>query len=213
MPAGDFPIIRIFEFDISENASPIGSRTVPGGSFAFKQIVSAGCEVADPSLPASSSGTLNFNEAKFSIVNGSPPSHVATKPSVITFNLAASGTAISDMKLFLRDDSALNGSQNVGLDPAFVQLATSGDWLPNSSLPSGAAIKISSTIPETQNVFRQDGGVALVGQDDQNSSEFCYLNLIVPYGFPFGNYGACGSGSLKFGLLFSYWSNEFILNF
>jgi len=53
MPAGSFPIIRVFEWDTSEIASPVGQRHLAGGSFAFKQIVSSGCSTSDPNNPGS----------------------------------------------------------------------------------------------------------------------------------------------------------------
>ena len=80
-------------------------------------------------------------------------------------------------------------------------------------MPSGAVARMPLTVPTTQNVFRQDKGIALVGQDDLNSSEFVYLNIVVPLGSPLGNYGVCGSGLLRFGLVFNYWCNDFILEF
>jgi hypothetical protein len=61
--------------------------------------------------------------------------------------------------------------------------------------------------------FRQDGTAGLAGQDDLNSSEFVYLNLVMPLGSPLGDYGVCGSGLLRFGLVFNYWCNDFNIQF
>jgi hypothetical protein len=68
-------------------------------------------------------------------------------------------------------------------------------------------------VPTKQNVFRQDRTPGLVGEDDLNSSEFVYLNIVVPLGSPLGAYGVCGSGLLRLGLVFNYWNNDFILTF
>lgn len=209
----NFPVVRVFSWDTGEIASPVGLRTVPGGSFAFRNIVSSGCSVANPNQPSSTSGILLFEETKFDLSLGDLPSHLESKVAAITINLAASGTAISDMRLFLTDDSAFQGSSDEGLDRAFMQYSASGEWLPFSTMPSGANDRIPLTVPLTQNVFRQDGAPALVGEDDQNSSEFVYLNIILPLGTPLGSYGACGSGLLRLALVFNYWSNDFILEF
>jgi hypothetical protein len=56
--------------------------------------------------------------------------------------------------------------------------------------------------------MRQDGSASLVGEDDINSSQFVYLNLILPFGFPVGNFGICGSGNLRFGLIFDYFPSD-----
>jgi len=211
--SGDFPVIRVFEWNTDEIASPIGNRTLAGGSFAFKQMVASGCSTANTGLPATTSGTLEFESTKFDLTLPTLESHLESKVTAISFNLAASGTAISDMRLFLVDDSAFQGSSDEGLDRAFMQYAVSGEWLPLATMPSGANDRIPLTVPDVQNVFRQNGGNALVGQDDQNSSQFVYLNIVLPLGTPLGAYGVCGSGLLRLGLVFNYWSNDFILQF
>lgn len=214
MPAGDFPVIRVFAWDVDEIASPAGNRNLPGGSFAFKYIVASGCMMADPNQPATTSGTLLFEEVRFDLSQGTLPSHVASKPAAITFNLGASGTAISDMRLFLTDDSALRASVSEGLDPGIMQFAPSGsNWRFNLEMPSGIFSRLTTSIPTFQNVFRQDGNNALLAEDDSNSSEFIYLNIVIPLGHPLGNYGVCGSGLLRFGLVFNYYSNAFALGF
>jgi len=212
--SNEFPHIRVFSWDTAEIASPVGTRTTPGGSFAFQYIVSSGCSTADPSSPASTSGVLVFEDTRFDLTDLPLPSHLESKVAAITFNLAASGTAISDMRLFVADDSAFQGSADEGLDRAFVQFAASGStWAYLGTMPSGAVDRLPLVVPASQNVFRQDLTAGLVGQDDENSSEFVYLNLVIPLGSPLGSYGVCGSGLLRFGLTFNYWCNDFILQF
>lgn len=214
MAAGDFPVIRVFAWDTEEIASPVGNRHIPGGSFAFKYIVASGCRTANPNQPATTSGALIFEDVRFDLLQGNPPSHIASKPVAITFNLAASGTAISDMRLFLTDASVFQASRDRGLDSGFVQFAPSGsNWRFNLSMPSGISQRLTTTIPTYQNVLRQDGNNGLLSENDSDSSEFVYLNVVLPLGTPLGKYGICGSGLLRFGLVFSYWSNSFILGF
>jgi len=208
------PLIRVFSWDVAEIASPVGHRTVPGGSFAFKHMVSSGCMTADPLNPATTSGVLLFEGTKFDLTNLPLPPHLASKPACLTFNLANSGVAVSDLSLFLIDDSALRAGVWSGAGSGIVQIMQGGSsWLYNLSMPSGSSPVLTTSIPSIPNVRRQDGTAALAAQDDLNSSEFVYLNLILPIGFPLGSFGVCGSGLLRFGLVFNYWANDYLLSF
>jgi len=210
----DFPQVRIFAWDVGEIASPVGNRTLAGGSFAFKHIVSSGCSTADPNNPSTTSGILVFGGTKFDFTGDDPASELASSVAAITINVANSGVGVSDIKLYLVQDTVFQASKDEGLDPGFLQFATSGSfWAHKGLLPSGAGTQMTTAIPALQNVFRQDGGNALVGQDDSNSSEFIYMNVVLPLGTPLGSYGVCGSGLLRLGLIFNYWCNDFILSF
>lgn len=209
-----FPDIRVFQWDTSELSSPVGLRNIPGGSPAFQRMVSSGCSTFNPNLPSTTSGVLLFENTKFDLTNLPLPSHLVSKTTAITFNLSASGEAMSDIKLYIADESALLGSKDEGNEQAIVQFSTRGSsWLPNLVLASGSVSTLPTTVPLAQNVFRQDGGNALVGEDDGNSSEFIYLNMIIPLGYPLGTYGACGSGNLRMSIIFNYWCNDWILQF
>jgi hypothetical protein len=208
------PLIRVFAWDVAEISSPVGNRTNPGGSFAFKYMVASGCMTADPLNPATTSGTLLFEGTKFDLTNLPLPSHLTSKPACITFNIANSGVGVSDMRLFLIDNSAMRVGVWHGAGSGIVQIHQGGSsWLYNFTMPSGAYPALTTSIPSLPNVRRQDGAPGLAGQDDLNSSEFVYLNLIIPLGFPLGNFGVCGSGLLRFGLTFNYWSNDYLLSF
>lgn len=209
------PEIRIFSYDTAEIASPSGTRNIAGGSFAFNYRVASGCQMPNPLLPNSTSGTLLFENLIFNATedNSNISDHFESKVACITFNLASSGQAISDMRLFLRKDSALAASTWYGLNSGFVQMSTSGVWAYNGILPSGAGTRLTTNYPIQSNIFRQDGKNGLFGQDDQNSSQFVYMNVVLPNGFPVGTYGICGSGVLRFGFLFDYFNNDYILQF
>lgn len=208
------PLIRVFAWDVAEIASPVGNRTNPGGAFAFKYIVASGCMTANPLNPSSTSGTLVFEGTKFDLTSSPYASHLASKPACITFNLANSGVAVSDMSLFLIDASALRVGIWNNCGSGFIQIAPSGStWRHNLSMPSGSYPVLTTAIPSLPNIKRQDGTAGLTGQDDLNSSEFVYLNLVLPLGFPFGSFGVCGSGLLRFALVYNYWSNDFLLSF
>lgn len=213
------PIIHFFEFDTREVANPSGSRHVVNGSFAFKSVLASGCSTyTTRGLPTSSgvasSGTLFFPGTKFNLADVTRD-YLASTPVAVLVHLGSSGVAISNMRFHLREDTAITiPAQSVGLDPGFVQYTTSGIWQPNCVLPSGAGTRLQKTrSPLTANLFRQDGHFGLLGEDDRNVSQYIYMNLILPVGFPLGAYGICGSGSLRFGLSFDYWFNSYQLQF
>jgi hypothetical protein len=141
--------------------------------------------------------------------------YLASTPVAIVIHLDSSGVAISNMRFHLREDTAITiPPQSVGLDQGFVQLAVSGVWQPNSTLPSGAGTRlVKGIIPFEANVRREDGNFGLLGEDERNVSQFIYMNLILPVGFPLGTYGICGSGNLRFGLAFDYFFNGYMLEF
>lgn len=208
------PLVRVFAWDVAEIASPVGNRTLPGGSFAFKYMVSSGCQTFSPLNPGTTSGVLMFEGTKFDLTSQPFASHLASKPACITFNIANSGVGISDMSLFLIDDSALKPGIWNHAGSGFVQIYQGGSsWFFNLTMPSGSHPVLTTTIPSFPNIKRQDGAPGLGGQDDLNSSEFVYLNLVLPLGFPFGEFGVCGSGLLRFGLTFNYWANDYLISF
>lgn len=212
------PIIRIFEYDTDEIASPVGTRNIPGGAFAFVQMVASGAIQANPLRPGSTSGTLWFKDIKYNFIEGAiiddSKDYITSKVSALLFNLGSAGSVISEMKLFISEDSALQASVDLGGERGFVQIANSGTWHYKPTLPSGAGTRLTTTIPASPNVFRADGQLALfTARPETNTSQFIYTNLVLPKGYPLGTYGAYGSGRLSFGLIFSYWSNDYIIQF
>jgi hypothetical protein len=205
----NFPDIHIYQFDTSEIASPSGNRHIEDGSFAFVRRVGLDCLTYSG---AGTSGTLGFGEINVDLTN--PKSHSESDVIALVFRLASSGVGISDMRLYLTDNTALTEpAADVGVPSAFVQMATSGNiWAHNPLLPSGAGTQLTTSIPST-NIRRQDGKIYLTGLQDRDVSEFVYMNLVVPIGFPVGIFGVCGSGLLRFNLLFDYWDSEQFIQF
>ena len=194
----NFPSLQFFEFDTSEQDSPIGTRHIEGGSFAFKQRLSLGCQ--SYTVPGTS-GTLMFEN----VISDTTQSHIESKVTAFIVRLGASGSVVSSMKLFLINDSALQASRDVGLDYGFVQIAPSGAWFPNPLLPSGAGQKLSN-FPDQINIKRQDGQGSINGEQDLDVSQFIYTNLVLPNGHPLGEFGVCGSGFLRLGLVYDFFS-------
>jgi len=194
------PLVEFFEFDTAQT-DPTGNRHVEGGSFAFKQRVSLGCE--DYSTPGTS-GTLDFPNLKYS---QSAPTSDATSDvvAVVVHKFTDPGVYITNMRLFLRDDSVFQAGQDQGLDRGYVQFTSSGVWQQNPVLPSGAGARLPVGFPELPNVVQQDGLQAITGEGDLNVSRFIYMNIVIPVGTPLGSYGVCGSGLLRFGFTFDFY--------
>lgn len=205
----EFPDIHIYQYDTSEIASPSGTRHIEGGSFAFLRRVGLGCANYGD---VGTSGVLDFGPVIVDLAN--PQSSFVSDVTAITFRLATSGTGVSSLRLHLSDNTALTQpAADVGVPSAFIQIATSGGtWQPNPLLPSGAGTQLTTSVPAT-NVLRQDGANFMAELQDGDASEFVYMNLVVPIDFPTGDYGVCGSGLLRFNLLFDYWDSEQFLQF
>jgi len=196
------PIVRFFEWDTAEIADPAGTRHLEGGAFAFKQRLARGCQTY---AGAGTSGTLQFEGTTFDLTQTPLPSHLESKVTAVTISLGSSGVAISNMRLYLKDNTGLLASKDQGLDPAIVQFTASGIWQPGSVLPSGIAPELSTTIPAVPNLRRQDGAAGLEGEDDFNASQYVYMNVLVPLGAPLGAFGICGSGQINIGLAFDFY--------
>jgi hypothetical protein len=201
------PLIHFYEYDVSEVASPIGLRHIEGAGFAFEQRLALGCQTY---TGIGTSGTLNFGELQFDF--SAPVSHVESDVQAVIMRIANSGFVLTNMRLYLTDDTALRVARDAGLDPAFVQYTTSGIWQPNALLPSGAGTRLSTTIPATQNLFRQDGNSRIDRNDDHDVSQFIYMNIVAPLGIPLGTFGVCGSGLLRFAVQYDYFEGMSELN-
>lgn len=204
-----FPDIHVYQFDTSEISDPSGSRHIEGGSFAFVQRVGLNCSIY--SGPGTS-GTLDFGPIRIDPNNY--PDYVNTEVIALVFRVATSGTGVSNMRLYLTDRTALTlPAAYVGRPPGFVQIASSGIWQPNSVLPSGAGTTLGVTVPSIHNIKRQDGKTYMAASEDQDVSEYVYMNVVLPNSFPLGAFGVCGSGLLRFGLVFDYFESESFLQF
>jgi hypothetical protein len=203
-----FPDIHIYQFDTGEVADPSGTRNIEGGSFAFVRRVGLNCSTYSGS---GTSGTMQFETIVADAVT--PASHHISPVSALLFRLNASGVGISNMTLYLVDQTGLTlPAAYYGLPSAFIQMTASGIWQPNCTLPSGAGTRLSTVVP-SQNIYRQDGKLYLAGEQDKDVSQWVYLNVVIPHGFPNGDFGACGSGQVRFAFAFDYWDSEQFLQF
>lgn len=91
----NFPILVFYEFDTAEVATPIPNRHIEGGSFAFRQRVALGCQEY---TGVGTSGTLIFEDVEFNTTLDQ--SHVESKVTAFIVRLGASGSVVSNMRLF-----------------------------------------------------------------------------------------------------------------
>jgi len=189
----EVPWLRWYQFHTEEFSDPSGERHIPGGPFAFDKVVGSGTCVSGISFP------------EVTIEAGGDDLYYASTPIALVFHLEniSSGSGVGGLRFFLEDGSALLGD---GSEPtAFIQMQVSGSWAPYLSMPSGyGTTLVAGQTPELTNVFRQNNGVTIEGITDTWVSQYIYLNIIIPSHFPLGTYGVCGSGNLRFAVLYDY---------
>jgi len=191
----EMPGLTWYQFDTTELSNPSGERHIEGGAFAFERAIASGTCASGMAFPQITMEVPGYAD------------HYVSRPVAVIFRLStiASGSGIADMRFYLTEDAALSGDGN---EPkAFVQIAVSGQWLPNCTMPSGANDKMyKNVIPAVANVSGQAGQFAIEGTNDNFVSQYIYMNVVVPSRYPVGDYGICGSGQLRFCLLYDYQS-------
>ncbi len=193
------PLFKAFEWNIDEFSDPSGQRHIENATFAFKQILASGCS-GSVLLDGSTSGTLTFDGVTFENNNGFP-SEVVSKTSVFNINNVVSGLVINNMKVY-NNINTVNQFSNG--EPVLLQYVTSGVWLPGLTMGSGSFSLMPTSVPDNQNLFRQDGNASLVAVNDDNVSQYIYMSLVVPFGHSLGLFGVCGSGLLQVSVIFDY---------
>ena len=189
----EMPGLTWYQFDTIELSNPSGERHIEGGSFAFEKAVASGTCASGMSLPELIIEIPGYQD------------NYVSRPIAMICRLSTieAGSGISGLKFYLTEDSALDGD---GTEPkAFIQMAVSGQWLPNCTMPSGANDRMhKNAFPLVANVSGQAGQFEINGVTDYEVSQYIYLNVVIPSRSPIGDYGICGSGQLRFCLLYDY---------
>lgn len=196
--------VEVIAFDTTEISSPSGTRHIPNGSEAYIK-----------SLGTGQLSGLIWPNVVFNMIDQSNKDYIESTPVAFVLRASSSGFGISDIRPIIIDDSAIViPARNIGYNPGFVQYTTSGQWLHNCLLPSGAGTRVEKSFPsfpfDTPSALRTDGFGGLTGEEDFNSSQFIYMNIILPKSFPFGTYGVLGSGTLRLGMLYSYFNTDYL---
>lgn len=182
---GVYPDVIFYSWNVSEPMTPVGTRNLVSGAFAFNKIV--GLHTDNP---------LEFRNLilDFTAISGTYQSTV----ECLTFRQKNNRFNISNMRFWLPSGTALNSSGHL-------EWAASGQWVYNAHIPSGNGATLSSSLPILANVRRQDGLGYIDGSDDTHVSEFIYLVLTVPSGLPLGRYGPNNSnGALAFNMTYDW---------
>ncbi len=164
------PIVNIYEFDITQS-SPAFTRHIPSGSIAYVKELGSG----------STSDYLDFN-LKALKTGG----YHVFQTSVIVFRMSSIGNTVFNMRFWTPDQSALSAGSS------YYQYGVSGVWGAFSQFTASGAIDMNAvptSLPSTQNLFRQNDGTSLTGILDTDVSQYLYLSLCLETTYPNGRYG------------------------
>jgi len=190
----EIPELKWYQFHTDEFSDPSGERHIVGGAFAFDKVVASGTCVSG----------IDFGD--ISLVVGGSQTHYVSTPIALVFHLnsVVRGSGVDGLRFYLADDTALDGN---GSEPKpFVQMFVSSTWQPFLTMPSGTGDKmVPDVVPFLSNVKRQDGLNYIEGITDEWVSQYIYMNIVVPSHYLVGDYGVCGSGSLRFAVAYNYY--------
>ena len=182
------PTTQIFEWDVRELSSPVGTRTIAGGHPAFVKELGV-------TIPKA----MQFEDVVIDYGNDALSGIYQSRVQAFTIGLANNDFSISNMRFWMPSGTALNSS-------GYMEFAASGTWIPNALLPSGEGTEVSTTLPTLQNVIRQDDVFGnLDFADDTHVSQFVYLSLAVTSGMPLGQYGLNSNGDLAFRVTYDWY--------
>jgi hypothetical protein len=191
-----FPEIQFSSWRNDELSDPDGTRHLVSGHFAYTKLVGVGCvdSLVFPNLVLNVGENEPFTGSDVVVLNMSVPNFG---------ELQASGlNAVYNMKLWIPTGS---GSVLDDLPGVHLEFQTSGVWVPNLSLPSGAGQEFLRDLPSQFNVRRIDGQAELTSFNNDNVSEWIYMRMFVDAQLPVGTYGICGSGVLRPRLTFDFY--------
>lgn len=179
------PSLAIYEWDVTEAASPVGYRSVVSGVASFVK-----------QLGPSSAASMQFEDTVLDFSSDLDETYAA-RVQCFTFINTTGTFRLSNMKVWMPSGTALDTG-------AHLEIVASGTWHHNAVLPSGAGFAMPTSLPATQNVFRQDNDREMWLTADTHSSEFVYMGLHVPSGLTFGRYGIDGTGDLVFRITYDW---------
>lgn len=196
--------VEVIAFDTTELSSPSGTRNIPYGSEAYIKHLGIGAN----------SGLLWPNTV-LNLIDKSSKDYIESTPVAFILRASNSGFGVSDIKPYIIDDSALEiPRQTFALPSGYIQYTVSGHWLPFCQLPSGIGTRLQKNFISfpfhLPGAIRADGLGGVVGEQDSDVSQYIYMNLILPKGFPFGRFGVIGSGLLRLGMIYTYYNADYL---
>lgn len=168
-------------WDMTEISSPVGTRHLESGHPAFLSYV-------NQTTP------LQFRNLEKDFTNGLTPTYTTTE--VITFRSNNQRFFLTNLRFWLSSGTAITSGH--------LTFAASGAWWPNVTNTSGYNPVISTSVPGSQNVYRQDGNSSIFSEGDPDVSQFIYLGLSIPSGHFMGRFGKGGFGNLSLKMTYDY---------
>ena len=170
------PIIS--EFGLVGPTDPSGSRHLTTHP-AFIQTLASGRNQV----------SLNFGPLDFGITNISPGSGISCTRCFIfrAENFDCGTSRILNMKMWAPDTTDFLTPQNFRIVFETKRLYPSGQQLPVSHLIDKTK-HLSLALPDSQNLFRQDGGLTIHGSGDADVSEYVLMAVAASGTLPLGEY-------------------------
>jgi hypothetical protein len=165
----------LYEWNL-ERPDPSGSRHIPSGQTYMGTVGSGMGALADNVVP------FDFNDVDISTGSG------VSDTRCMTFRIAAQEcwqTRVTHMKVWVsNDEDFLVKDYKVGYHH-------SGQWSPTYtfSWEDCFATALQTSVPEFQNLYRQDGGLTIHASGDADVSEYMYMAVAASGTVLPGEYG------------------------
>jgi hypothetical protein len=184
------PSLVFYEWDVTEQTSPVGYRNVVSGVASFGKTLGTG-----------ENASMQFEDTVLDF--SSLESEYAAQVQCFTFRNTETQYYLSNLRVWMPSGTALASGGNI-------EYAASGTWIYNAVLPSGAGNTMPTSLPSEGNVYNQNDESAIIqGLLDTDVSQFVYMGLTVPSGLALGRYGEGGTGDLTFRVTYD-WYNHLI---
>ncbi len=182
------PSLYFYEWDVDDYTPPDGYRNVVSGVSSFAGVVDN-----------TNANAMVFDRMVVDHTELQP--EYSSKVQCVTFINTTGTFAISNMRFWMTDDTALTNSD------ANLEFAISGVWVQGATMPSGYGEVVPTSLPDAQNVRRTDCFPKMKGLLDNDTSEYIYMGMTVPSGTALGQYGAGINGDLQFRVTYDWYNS------
>lgn len=182
-----YPSTAFYSFNVYEFSSPVGSRNLVSGSFAF--LTEVGPHTTRP---------LEFRNVVLDFDSGISGYYQSLTECVL-FRSINTRFNISNMRFWMPSGTAL-------IPSGHIEFHATSEWLYNFGMPSGSYGVVPSSLDSAYLLKKQDGLRYIDEADDVDVSEFIYMKITVPSGYSLGRYGLGGSGTLAFAVTYDWYN-------
>jgi len=187
------PTITFREFDVAGNADPSGVRHLKTGDTDVH-------ENFTKSLGTSVSEHLDFG------INNITNSGINSATKVVLAHMDASGdltTQLFNLKFWLPSVSSFTGTSRYNLQKS--NYIDQSGWQPDLVLQNDSLETVSTTLPTSGNILRQDGSGIITGSGDTEVTEWLYLSVFTDTNEPVGLKGGPGLNTFRYRLTADYY--------